>query len=532
MNKVRSENKIQSKNYLFLILFLSGIFSAQAQEHKKVIRTLQKDTVQVTDSLKITKISSDLGQEVPFKRVLKDSVFFELVDYAYAQKIDSLWQAKMLDSNLFEKMQIVVQDGPYQDEVMQELSTETLQARLATIDAKTPFNVVYNPAVEKVVHRYLKWHKKDVENLMSLAAYYFPLFEARLSKYDIPLEIKYLAIVESALKPRAKSWVGATGLWQFMFSTGKMFDLGVSSYVDERMDPVLATEAACKYLSSLHDMFGDWNLALASYNAGPGNVAQAIRRSGGNKNYWEIRRYLPRETAGYVPAFFATMYLFEYANEHGFQPKMPEIAQFETDTIHVKELLTFEHISEVLDINVELLRFLNPSYKLDIIPYVADKNYYLRLPVRKAGKFVANEAAIYGYVTQEIAKREKPLPRYLEADDKIKYRVRSGDVLGRIAAKYGVRVSQLKKWNNLRSNRIRIGQRLTIYPRKPVPTVAATKKTSPKKPSEMLYTVQKGDSLWSISQKFPGISVRNIQHWNDISGTSLKPGMTLKLSNG
>lgn len=519
------------KKLLLSVLALGGMISAQAQKHDHT-KTLQKDTIQVSDSLKITRISNALEDAAPFKRVLKDSVVFDLKKYAYAAKIDSLWLQEMLSSDLYDEMQTVIKQVPYKTEVSQELSTETLKKRLSAIDAKTPFNVVYNSSLESVIHHYLKRDKQSMERMMSLSAYYFPMFEEQLANYDIPLEIKYLAIVESALKPRAKSWVGATGLWQFMFATGKMFDLGVSSYVDERMDPILATEAACKYLSSLYDMFGDWNLALAAYNAGPGNVAQAIRRSGGNKNYWEIRRYLPRETAGYVPAFFATMYLFEYAKEHDFQPSMPQFAHFETDTIHVKHLLTFDHISEILGMDVAVLEFLNPSYKLNIIPYVKDENYYLRLPVRKAGLFVANEDAIYGYVTEEIAKRKEPLPRYLEADDKIKYRVRPGDVLGRIAEKYGVRVSQIKHWNHLRSNKINIGQRLTIYPRKPVATVVAASKTNTQKTSERMYTVQQGDSLWSISQKFPGISVRNIQKWNDISGTSLKPGMTLKLSEG
>ncbi|HET8808942.1 MAG TPA: LysM peptidoglycan-binding domain-containing protein [Flavobacteriaceae bacterium] len=517
--------------FLFTLLFVCALFSVQAQTPEKG-RTLKKDTLQVSDSLKVVKLSENLEGNAPFKRVLKDSVFFHLKKYEFAARIDSLWLQEMLDSKLYEEMQAVVQNEPYQDEISQNLSTETLKARLVKIDAKTPFKVVYNSSIESVIRRYLKWNKQKTEQLMALSAYYFPMFEESLAKYNIPLEMKYLAIVESALQPRAKSWVGATGLWQFMFATGKMHDLGVSSYVDERMDPILATQAACEYLSTLYNMFGDWNLALASYNAGPGNVAQAIRRSGGNKNYWEIRRYLPRETAGYVPAFFASMYLFEYAEEHGLQAKMPPIAHFETDTIHVKKLLTFEHISEVIGTDMELLEFLNPSYKLNIIPYIEDENYYLRLPIRDAGLFVANEAAIYGYAQKEIASREKPLPRYLEADDKIRYRVRSGDVLGTIAEKYGVRVSQIKNWNHLRSSRIRIGQRLTIYPRKPVVLGVSTKKQQQKKPSLSEYVVQKGDSLWSISQKFPGISVQNIQKWNDISGTNLKPGMKLKLSEG
>lgn len=513
---------MQLKKTGLILCLLGGIFSAQAQRNSETSST---------KNIENTAESLYTEDQIPFKQILNDSVYFDLMRYGYASKIDSLWQERIKNSNLFEEMQEVVQNTPYQKKVYQELSTKTLKTRLAKIDAKTPFHVVYNPAVENVIHRYLKWNKKDVEHLMSLAAYYFPMFEAHLSKYDIPLEIKYLAIVESALKPRAKSWAGATGLWQFMYSSGKMFELGVSSYVDERMDPILATEAACKYLSSLYDMFGDWNLALASYNAGPGNVTQAIRRSGGSKDYWEIRPYLPNETAGYVPAFFASMYLFEYAEEHGFQPKLPKVAFFQTDTIRVQEMLTFEHISEVLNIDVELLEFLNPSYKLNIIPYIEDENYMLRLPIHEAGLFVANEKEIYGYVQKEIAARKNPLPRYLEADDKVIYRVKSGDYLGKIAENYGVRISQLKKWNNLHSNSLRIGQRLSIFPKKPL-TAAFTSVQPTSKDSNKYYIVKKGDSLWDISQKFPGISVQNIQNWNGISGTSLKPGMKLKLSKG
>ena len=196
---------------------------------------------------------------------------------------------------------------------------------------------------------------------MERSEYYFPMFEKELDNHNIPLEIKYLAIVESALKPRAKSRVGATGLWQFMFATGKQFGLNVSSYVDERSDPIKSTEAACKYLASLYRIYGDWDLALAAYNSGPGNVTKAIRRSGGYKNYWNIRRHLPRETAGYLPAFLATTYIFEYAEEHGFQPNKHEITYIETDTIRVKKMISLDQVAEVTGIKIEELQFLNPS---------------------------------------------------------------------------------------------------------------------------------------------------------------------------
>jgi len=369
---------------------------------------------------------------------------------------------------------------------------------------------------------------------MSLSEYYFPMFETELDNYNIPLEVKYLAIVESALKPRAKSRVGATGLWQFMFATGKQFGLDVSSYVDERSDPILSTEAACKYLASLYTVFGDWDLALAAYNSGPGNVTKAIRRSGGYTNYWNIRPHLPRETAGYLPAFLATMYIFEYANAHGFQPIKPKFTYIETDTVRVKQMITLDQVSELMGIKIEELQFLNPSYKLDIIPFIKDENYVLRLPREYIGAFVNNEEKIYAFAKAEFDKREKPLPQFYETESRIRYRVKSGDYLGKIARRYGVRVSQIKRWNGLRSNNIRIGQRLTIYPRKPafssINVVVSKTTATTNKQGVKTYKVKNGDSLWSIAQNFPGVSIQNIKDWNNISGTKLKIGMILVVS--
>ncbi|WP_299609172.1 LysM peptidoglycan-binding domain-containing protein [uncultured Aquimarina sp.] len=497
--------------------------------------TVKKNTVQVFDTIQTTTSVGELKTTTFTKTNVKDSVQYTIEDHPQLAKLDSIWKQELYNSSLFDSIYKSVTELTYEPVEYVDLPTDTLKARLAELNARTPFNVEYNPSLESVIKRYLKNRHEHLERLMALSEFYFPLFEQELDNQNIPLEIKYLAIVESALKPRAKSRVGATGLWQFMFGTGKMFGLEVSSYVDERMDPIMATQAACKYLASLYRVFGDWDLALASYNSGPGNVTKAIRRSGGYTNYWNIRHNLPRETAGYLPAFLATMYIFEYAEEHGFKPKRPEFAYFETDTIKVKQMITLDQVSEVMDINIEELQFLNPSYKLDIIPHIKDENYVLRLPLDQVGKFVANENQIYALAQEEFNKREKPLPKFFEANDRIRYRVRSGDYLGRIARRYGVRVSQIKRWNGLRSNNLRIGQRLTIYPRRPV--IDRPKKSTSKKAvatvntgSSETYTVKSGDTLWSISQKFKGISVENLRSWNNISGTGIKPGMKLKLS--
>src|SRR5690554_4990066 len=252
---------------------------------------------------------------------------------------------------------------------------------------------------------------------MGLSAFYFPMFERELDAYNIPLEMKYLAIVESALNPRAKSRVGATGLWQFMYATGKQYGLEVSSYVDERSDPIKSTTTAAVYLSKLYEIFGDWDLALAAYNSGPGNVSKAIRRSGGYENYWNLREYLPRETAGYVPAFLATMYIFEYAEEHGFKKQTARIPYVATDTIKVKQQITLDQVAKLTNLDKEELEFLNPSYKLGIIPVVKNENYMLRLPLTSVGTFVNNENAIYAFAQEEVQEAEKPLPELFEQPD-------------------------------------------------------------------------------------------------------------------
>lgn len=470
-----------------------------------------------------------------------DTIFLQKTDSLYlkthkeATLIDSLWLNELINSPLYDTIQFVLNDDEIVYTELEELPTALLKERLQKLNAKTPFHIEYNVHLEQVIKTYLKNRKPVFSSLMEKARYYFPMFEEQLDKYDIPLEMKYLAIVESALKPRARSRVGATGLWQFMYQTGKQFDLNVSSYVDERSDPIRATEAACKYLSSLYSIFGDWDLALAAYNSGPGNVTKAIRRSGGSTNYWNIRHNLPKETAGYVPAFYATLYIFEYAKEHKIVAKKNAITYYETDTVQVKRQLTFEQIYETINVDIELLQFLNPQYKLDIIPYIEDKNYTLTLPVKDIGNFVTNEQLIYAYAEAEEEKREKPLPEYVEMSSSIVYRVKSGDYLGKIANKYGVSVSNLKRWNNLRSTQLKIGQRLTVHPRK----LQVAENSKPKKNNTVkvqpsgefsTYQVKSGDSLWSIAQKFTNVSVQNIKEWNNIwSVNNLKPGTKLKI---
>jgi membrane-bound lytic murein transglycosylase D len=451
--------------------------------------------------------------------------------------IDSLLMDTKYKSPLYETTTYFLKDAERKDISNIELSTTVLKERLQKINSKTPFHIAYNPALEKVIKSYLKYRKRYYPALMAKAVYYFPMFEKYLDQYDIPLEMKYLAIVESALNPTAKSRVGATGLWQFMYPTGVQYKLKVSSYVDERQDPVRATIAACKYLSDLYTIFGDWDLALAAYNSGPGNVAKAIKRSGGYRNYWNIRPFLPRETAGYVPAFYATMYLFEYQKEHNLVADAPQIRSFETDTIHVKKTIQFDHVSEATGISLELIQFLNPSYKLDIIPFIEGKKYAITLPRKNSFNFIEKEQAIYALANEDASKREKPLPTYFEMDKRIRYKVKNGDFLGKIANKFGVRVRDIKRWNRMKTSRLKIGQRLSIYPKKMAIKKAAVKVVVTKKKEKFIkqgsfetYVVKKGDSLWTISRKFKNVSVVEIKKWNNIwSVKSLKPGTKLKI---
>ena len=449
--------------------------------------------------------------------------------------IDSLWLETMYSSPLYENELLSFESE--KNEVSGadiSLSTELLKERLEILNEQTPFNLEYNPELERLIRYYLKTRSKYYPKMMARSLYYFPMFESNLDAYDIPLEIKYLAVVESGLNPKAKSRVGATGMWQFMYQTGKQFDLNISSYLDERQDPVKSSEAACKYLEILYKTFNDWDLALAAYNSGPGNVSKAIRRSGGSRNYWNIRPFLPRETAGYLPAFYANMYIFEYAKEHKIVPSIPKTHFFATDTIQVRSTLTFDQLNETLNVSNEMLEFLNPEYKLGIIPYVKGKKYAVRLPIEKAGLFVDNEKEIYALAAKKESQREKPLPQYFEMNQRIRYKVKSGDYLGKIADKYGVRVSDIKKWNGLRTSNISIGQRLVIYPKKLNYTVSKPNKTVikkvPVKGEKMEYIVQKGDSLWSISKKYDKISIQQIKEWNGISdANNIVPGKKIIL---
>ncbi len=387
---------------------------------------------------------------------------YSIPDLRVAFEYDSLWLEELVKARALFSSGLPNADGA----VHSELKTEALKQRLATLNQKTPFDLVYSPILEREIARYLRGEATLIRKMIDLSAFYFPLFEEELDKANLPLEVKYLAIVESALDPKAESYVGAKGLWQFMYPTAKMFGLEINNYVDERMSPVKSTKAAVAYLKQLYGIFGNWDLALAAYNSGPGNVSKAIRRSGGYTNYWNIRPYLPKETADYVPRFYAIMYLFEHAEAHNLGVSSVRRTYFETDTIHIKETVSFEQLSNRIPLTEEQLSLLNPEYKLKLIPYQANQPRPLRLPKAAMGQFISAEAALYAEAKKAHEGKEKPLPELINAPERVRYRVQPGDALSLIAKRYGVQVSQIKTWNNLKSNTIRVGQRLTVYPKR------------------------------------------------------------------
>ena len=410
--------------------------------------------------------------------------------------------------------------------------------RLAAINSL--IDLPYNSIVRNFISVYTERQRDKVEIMLGVADYYLPIFEEVLDYYQLPIELRILPVVESALNPRAVSRAGATGLWQFMYGTGRMYNLTVNSYIDERRDPIASSHAAARFLKDLYKMYGDWTLVIAAYNCGPGNVNKAIRRAGGKRNYWDIYYYLPRETRGYVPAFIAATYAFHYHNEHKLKP-VPMSLPATVDTLMISGMLHFNQVSEVLGVPVKVLRDLNPHYKQDIIP-AQSKQMSLRLPLDNVSSFIDRQHEIFAYKDSvyfnpnNVVNPSKYTASYRHevpsGSQRIVYIVKEGDVLGTIAERHGVRVSQLRGWNNIRGNLIRIGQRLTIY----VPANVAARSgysnapvPNNADPNYIYYQVRRGDTLWDIAKLYPGVSSTDLKRINNLSTDRLTPGQVLKI---
>lgn len=396
----------------------------------------------------------------------------------------------------------------------------------------------YNEIVKNYIILYSEKMPTKMSHILGLCQYYMPIFEDIFNRYDIPQELKAMAVIESAMDPLAVSRAGAKGMWQFMYSTAKMYGLHIDSFVDERLDPVKSAEAAAQYLQDSYEIFGDWNLAIASYNCGAGNVNKAIRRSGGKRAFWDIWPYLPRETRGYVPAFVGALYTMTYYKEHGIRPEAVEIPAH-IDTLKINKQLHLRQVADLTAAPLEELKNLNPQYRHEIIPGES-REYILRIPYEYTNAFIEYEDSVYRHKAEEYF-NPVTIKKIKDGADgeRIVYRVKNGDYLGRIASRHRCTVAQIKRWNNLSSNNIRVGQRLVIY-RGGTSSGSASASSAPAKTQSSsaapasggsTYTVKSGDTLSGIANR-NGVTVAQLKQWNGLSGNNIKVGQKLKVKAG
>ena len=464
-----------------------------------------------------------------------DMVSADLDNNYILDMLDSLVAAKFFTNFEFTDDSSILNVYNFPADAVPVYNDSVLMERIESLNQQSIFELVFNKQVRTYINVYSVKRRELASKVLGLSEVYFPLFEEYLDKYNMPLELKYLAVVESALNPTANSRAGAKGLWQFMYRTGRVYGLKSNSLVDDRFDPYKATDAACRHLQDLYDIYGNWSLALAAYNSGAGNVNKAIRRAGGVKSYWAVWPYLPRETRGYVPAFIAVMYIMNYAAEHNIYPIQPEIFYAEIDTVIVNDVLSFDQISEMLNVPMDELKFLNPAYKTGIIPTTAENKYILRLQHQYIASFIDNEKALYAYKTEKGIEKEKLLAEIKKAKERNIHIVRYGESLGLIAQKYRCSVRNLKSWNNLRGNTIYPGQKLVIFaPGYTGQKTASTKKSSPStaKPTDIsgrdknYHIVRNGENLGLIAQKYK-CNVADLKKWNKLKGNTIQPNQKL-----
>lgn len=485
---------------------------------------------------------AELDEELHVESDTAEVVMPDSLELALTDSIDSsvVYPESMeaglntLLTNWYMQQYAVVDDSCLETSVNIDYPDSVYMRKLAQLP--TVIEMPYNSVVRRYIDMYVQKRRALVENLLGLGTYYMPIFEEALEREGLPLELKYLPIIESALRPDATSRAGAAGLWQFMVRTGKSMGLEVNSLVDERRDPIKSSAMAARYLKDLYAIYHDWALAIASYNCGPGNVSKAIRRSGGKTDYWEIYPYLPRETRGYVPAFIAVNYVMNYYSDHNICPVLTRRPLL-TDTVQVNRRLHLKQVADVLQIPLEEIRSLNPQYRRDIIPGNASRPYALILPSQQVYAYIEAQDDIFAHDAELYAQRLTVEPAGIAPGTMVYHKVRKGETLSKIARKYGVSVSKLRAWNNLgKSSYLRIGQRLAVSSKGAVKkssgtTVAASSKSKAKasSSSSKYHTVRKGESLWTISQKYKGVSAEDIRRENNLKGNSIRPGQRLKI---
>lgn len=505
------------------------------------------------------------------KPALKDSISSQV----FIDMIDQTLNAYYADYANQSNFDSIIDALEYEPNQVPQFSDEVYCERLKKMSDMSPFQLDCNSITLSTIRFFAQNRRSFAKVVLGRSALYFEMYEATLAKYDMPIELKYLSVIESGLRPQVKSPAGALGLWQFMYGTGKMYGLKENSYIDERMDPVKATDAACRFLKKLHDIYGDWNLALAAYNAGPGNVNKAIRRSGGKRTYWEVRPFLPRETQGYVPNFIAAAYLLTYHAEHNIVPAAAKIHYFQLDTMCLKKGMHMSTISSLIDWPVDDIKTLNPVYKAQYIPF-SEPNQCIVGPLEKIGKLVSLEDSLYKLETSLYGNsgRLTPLPvdpAVSESDSLpataenqtsttpkyVYHKVRKGETLTRIAKKYGVTNSEIMKLNKMRSSSVPLGKNLKIptkgstvveevveTPKTPVKTndkVKPNVPTAPVKKDTMVmgtivydtivtitHIVQRNESLTVIANKYE-VTVDELKAWNELKDNWLNIGQKLKV---
>lgn len=413
----------------------------------------------------------------------------------------------------------------YQYEYIPDFTYEEVNKRVKAMDVEMSFEL--NDRVFSFIQYFTVRNRDYTKMVMARKELFFPLFDATMTKHEMPLEVKYLAIIESGLDPQIRSRMGAMGLWQFMPATGNMYGMEVNSDVDDRMDPDHSTESAAKYMKSLYRMFGDWEVAMAAYNCGPGNVRKAIRKSGGKKTFWEIYDYLPKETRSYIPQFQAMLYVLNHLDKHNFYLEDPTYA-LNHEQIRFNKAFSLDKLAELTNLCVSDLEKLNPSIKNKKIP-ISNRTMLVKIPKSKSSYIKENLAWISDSLINDpllllaVGGKSAERDRTSTATNFATYRVRSGDVLGTIASRNGVSVTQLKQWNNLSSNLIRVGQQLKVAPSESRAIAQITTNAS----GQTFYTVQPGDSLWIISKKNPGLTVDQLKRLNNLNTNNIKPGQKL-----
>jgi len=430
----------------------------------------------------------------------------------------------------------------YERNHVPQFSDSTYCMRMAEMNEHTPFRFDCHPAALSTIRFFNEKRRGFLKIAMGRSALYFDLYEEALDRYKMPLELKYLSVIESGLRPQIKSRAGALGLWQFMYGTGKMYGLQEDAYIDERMDPYKSTDAACRYLKRLFAMYNDWNMALAAYNAGPGNINKAIRRSGGKMTYWEIRPFLPRETQGYVPNFIAVAYLLEHAAQHNLSPAPAKIYPYQLDTICLKTSMHMPTLDSVLDWPLADIQYLNPIYKTTYIPKTTPPQC-ITMPIEKIAIFIDLEDSIYRMdstiyavplITPTSETGTEISTTSTSSENTQYHKVRSGETLGGIAEKYRTTVSHLMSWNHLRSSNINVGQVLTVNSAYVPKTVAPEKTSTPtttasSSGAKKYHSVKSGESFWNISQQY-GITITQLQELNpNVSSSNLKIGQSIRV---